>query len=313
MKFFLSLLPLLCAGFVNFQVPAPPPAEPEAPPAAPEPGILTRPTIVTQSFDVVSLKEHPGRVYTFMAALNGKPCRLLFDTGASHTTFSHTFIAEHFPEEPVTPISLGEGSNVAAAKKLTVRSLRVGESEFTAFAGIVLNISHLSEAIGEQVDGILGMNVMRTAPFILSCEKSAFQWVSAEERTHWREREMYGEANDQGTFTLNARLREQIVPMVIDSGANLSFVSEAYWSRKQNRPANLAMTDINSKPGAAPKAYSAGISEILMLGPAVMLREVAPIFFEEERLGIFGTDLLRRLDILIDAPINRIYAVEQKR
>ncbi len=309
----LSAWVLLGAGFMNFQVPAPIQAEQEAPlPAAPK--LNTLPTVVTQSFAVVSLKAHAAGLYSVAASLNGAPCRLLLDTGASHTTFTRAFIAGHFPYEPLSAVALASGSNVTSAtQRITVKSLRVGESEFTAFAGVVLPIDHLSQTVGEPVDGILGMNVLRMAPFILSCGKSAFQWVSADERAHWQERELYGELNDQGTFTLNARLRDRLIPMVIDSGANKSFVSEAYWSKKQNRPARLAMADINAKAGTAPATYFAGIPEILMLGPGVMLREAAPVLFEEERLGIFGTDFLRRLDILIDVPVNRIYAVEHKR
>lgn len=273
-----------------------------------------KPQILAASFSVIPLKLHkPANLYTVTAKLEGKPCRLLLDTGASHTTFALEFMTNHFPKIAYQQLQLSTGSNVASStQKFTITDFQIGEkARFGGFAGAVTDLGMLTEAFGEPIDGILGMNVMGVFPFVLSCREATFQWVSALEREHFTLRELYGELDDVGCFMLHAKLREETVPLVVDSGATASFVSLAHWTRKRERPVKMDFTTINST--GKQNARYVGIPEILMLGPGVMMREMSPVIFEETRNGIFGTDYLRKLDILIDAPVNKAYAVEKKR
>ena len=77
---------------------------------------LFTPTPPAVQINRAALAVHPGNnLQTLPATLNGKPCTLLLDTGASHTTFDVDFLRKTFPDLPLRPIALGGQTNVQSA------------------------------------------------------------------------------------------------------------------------------------------------------------------------------------------------------
>ena len=140
-------------------------------------------TVETVRENRVPLRIHPANnLQTLQATLNGKPCTLLFDTGASHTTFNAAFIASALPDLPRQPLILPGQTNVRQRPDLIpVASLTLGNTSLRNFYAMVLPLDHLSRAVGTPIDGILGANSIAYAPCLISLRQAAVTWAPAPE------------------------------------------------------------------------------------------------------------------------------------
>ena len=77
--------------------------------------------------------------------VDGKPCTLLFDTGATHTTLDRGFVERELKEHKLEKVVLAGVTNVEGLPSLVhAGSFKVGVAEFGDFDVMVLDISHFS-------------------------------------------------------------------------------------------------------------------------------------------------------------------------
>jgi predicted aspartyl protease len=95
--------------------------------------------------------------------INGEgPFDLVLDTGATYTCVTHE-VAERL-QLPERRGAVGIGAGVGGAGQVQLvrfDSLRVGAATVTDMPGCVLDLSAL-EAVGTRIDGLLGLNFLRS-------------------------------------------------------------------------------------------------------------------------------------------------------
>ncbi len=269
----------------------------------------------TVSFEpAVSAPQHPNGValevlprvnlQVLQAVLNGRPCALLLDTGASHTTLDRAFMRRTFPNEVLRPVGLVGPTNVEATPHaFHIKTLQVGEATLKNFVGMVLPLEHLSKAMGRQIDGILGMNAMAYAPFLLEVGAARVTWFPPHAPLPKGMALPLMEAEPQGTsarakrtLSLAARATPEgkPFPLLIDSGSSLTFVEEAVWGSAEADGVAFATTGVNA---AASANFRKGLPGTCYLGTFAL--PLQP-FLTQAGEALLGADTLRHLALLID-------------
>lgn len=235
------------------------------------------------------------------AAVDGVPCTLLVDTGASHTTLDLGFVTNRLPKAELRDVQLVGRTNVAGGPKfVTAAQLAVGEATFATEGLMALDLGHLPAAVGRRVDGILGMNHLRERPCVLSLARRRLLWMPDEtERAGFRP----VLTRDRGTtFELIAKLPDgRIEPLLVDTGSTFTFLDRSLWpAAEESVTVNAA--DVNAR---ADRAFVRGKPGELDCGKGLKLA-VSPILTEEKNRNQIGYDVFKSVDLLIDGASLRL-------
>ncbi len=113
--------------------------------------------------------EEKGVHLLIEVAINGKPARMLVDTGASQTVLDKTraldFIGDAEVEESET-LSKGLGTDSMESSTTVLETFSIGEMKIAEQEVVLLDLVHVNnsyEAMGEApVDGVLGGEILRS-------------------------------------------------------------------------------------------------------------------------------------------------------
>lgn len=108
------------------------------------------------------------------ATVNGRSGLFLVDTGATATCLDARFAAELGLKPQATADGTVKTNVARGFKTAQVNKLVLGGHGFENFAVAVLNLDHVDKALGRRMDGLLGMNVLRAAPFTIDLATGSF-------------------------------------------------------------------------------------------------------------------------------------------
>lgn len=248
----------------------------------------------------VALQVAEGRNMQFVRAkLNGVDCTLLFDTGATHTTFDLGFVKRAMPNVELQPVMLVGDSNVEGAPSyFQVPSLEVGGAKFENFGAMALNLSHLPSAVGERIDGILGMNTIGRVPVIVSLRNGEVVFCPGEEARKGFEKLTPRFKWDPMSIMLKAVHDGRAFGIIVDSGASMTFLRKATGWPTTGEKAEFPAVDINGRAGLAPERGEKGQ---LVVGMELSLAiEPLVVDTKDPSMNRIGADTLRRYDMLVD-------------
>ena len=243
----------------------------------------------------VKLRILPGKNMAFAdATLEGHACTLLFDTGATHTTFDIGFIRRELPNVKLEVVSLAGESNVEGAPKIFhARSLKLGEAEFREFDAMALDISGLTSGIGVRVDGVIGMNVIGCVPALVSFGADRVVFMPGKE-----ECDGFGEGiarfrGDPMSVAVVPTIGDKKFGLIVDSAATFTFLDKSLGWPSTGESVGIGAVDVNGN--GAIKAEK-GRTEKLKLGMDV---EISPLLVAEP-MNRIGADTLLAYDMLVD-------------
>ena len=100
--------------------------------------------------------------------INGKPARLLIDTGASRTVFDleriRLFLPENHALEKIDKLSTGLGTNTMESQVVVLEKFRLGRIILENYEAVALNMEHINQSyrmLGYPlIDGVLGGDLL---------------------------------------------------------------------------------------------------------------------------------------------------------
>lgn len=240
--------------------------------------------------------------------LNGQPCTLLFDTGASHTTLNSTFVKRAFPNAQLQDVELAGNTNVAyeQPKLLKCDSLKVGNTTLTDFYCMVLNLDHVSQSMGRTIDGVFGVNLLRYAPSLLDLRAATITWVPDLEGVNKKRLATFAGPTD--CFFVMAQAGGKQIPMLVDSGASYTFVPRELWPASKAK-VSYGVTGVNENDGAVQRSFPVGEAQALTLGPEATLHGVTPRL-SSEAMGLLGAEVMGKMKFAFDFKNNSLYVVD---
>ena len=186
----------------------------------------------------VDVRVLPGKNMPFVkAVVDGRECSLLFDTGATHTTFDTGFLKRELPGAKLENVVLSGTTNVEGAPKLfRVGTLKIGGAEFGGFDAMALDIAHLTSGIGAKVDGVLGMNVIGRVPVLVSLGSGTAVFVPGADDMGGFGAGISRIASQPFTVALAPTYRGKRFGVIVDSASSLTFLNRALgWPSSESR------------------------------------------------------------------------------
>ncbi len=175
--------------------------------------------------------DNPGRLPLVKATVNGVEGVFILDTGASVTVLSTAFadkagLADRISQPGARVNGKGDGVKFAG-----IRELRVGEARFGAFDALLLDMAAFKSGLGVEPAGILGANVLMSAPLTLDYVKGAGRWNGAPPA---------GALSLPCSFTpsgvfLKAGLDGANLALLVDTGSSVNSILEKDWTGSRRR------------------------------------------------------------------------------
>lgn len=261
------------------------------------PNMAFVPRSAPQAPQRVALARAGGGLTFARCELDGRPCLMLFDTGATHTTFDIGFVKREFPDRQMMQVMDSGDTNVSQNPSIFhVDSLKIGEAEFCDFSAMAIDLSSLHGPLGEKLDGVLGMNVIGASRTLVSLNGNELVFgLGKEARDGFENPAM--RLNDRFDFTilLSTDCGKGAFPLIVDSGSSWTFLQkDCGWTATTNEVAFMAR-DINGADGMKPAVGEKGI---LRLTPHAEL-EITPLLVPQP-LNRIGVDVLREYDMLVE-------------
>lgn len=240
------------------------------------------------------LESAHGALPIVKCELNGKPCNLIFDTGATHTTFDINFVKREFPETQFQALVMGGDATTNVGQQpqiFHVSTLKVGEAEFGDFTAMALDMG----AFG--VDGILGFNVIGSTRVVISFSSGKVEFGLGKDARKGFSAPAMRVVNplEPTTVTLSADCGKGPFELFIDSGSSWTLLpKDCGWPATTNQLAFTAR-DIN---GAEGLDLTVGEKGTLKFSPNAEI-EITP-YLCAQPLNRIGADTLRKYDILVE-------------
>jgi len=128
--------------------------------------------LAAHGYTAVPLTVNAVGHFELAAEVNGRPARLLLDTGASHTIFA-TPSAQRLGLQtaPSTERAGGVGTSDHATETTIIDELRLGGVRLQRVAAWTFDLDHVNRALANQggapVDGALGGDLLRPAEAVI--------------------------------------------------------------------------------------------------------------------------------------------------
>ena len=138
----------------------------------------------TLKLELLPIEDDGYHIFT-EALINGKPARLLIDTGASRTVFDAgriiTFLGPKKKRlKKLDKLSTGLGTNTMESHSVVLKEFTLGETVFMEYITVVLNMEHVNQSYRmlryPEIDGVLGSDIMQRLKAVVDYRKKEIRW-----------------------------------------------------------------------------------------------------------------------------------------
>ena len=263
--------------------------------AAANAGLPFLPATAPERPAVAEIQVVPGRLMPLVKCkVDGRDAVMIFDTGATHTTFDVGFVKRVLPGTKFEKVVLGGVTNVAGEPSLFhVSSLKVGEAEFGDFDAMALDLSHFAPEMAGRIDGIVGMNVIgRVATFVsLGSRRVVFSPGDDVRRRFGKMAKR--RRDDPFSVALDAVVGEKKFTLIVDSASSFTFLDATLGWPSTGRKETFNTLDVNGGGGLSAERGKPGP---LALGEDV---GIVPLLVRIP-MNRIGADTLLKYDMLVD-------------
>jgi predicted aspartyl protease len=136
--------------------------------------------------DIISIEDDGFHIF-IVAAINGIPCHLLVDTGASRTVFDAERIKAFLKEEEqnfekIDKLSTGLGTNTMESHTAILETFSMGDMTFVDYQAVVLNMEHVNQSYRKlgipEIDGVIGGDILHELKAVIDYRKKEIRWRS---------------------------------------------------------------------------------------------------------------------------------------
>ncbi|MDR2848154.1 MAG: retroviral-like aspartic protease family protein [Bacteroidales bacterium] len=125
--------------------------------------------------EIVSLGEENSYHLLVTGKLNGKPCDLLIDTGASQTVFDIALIPELPKKDQPDIQSSGINSDSVVTSFGVVRRFKLGELKLKDWRVVLMDMQHVNEIYrrfsSKKISGLIGSDFLLRYNAVISYKK----------------------------------------------------------------------------------------------------------------------------------------------
>lgn len=228
--------------------------------------------------------------------VNGQPMRMMLDTGASHTVLHNESAASLQGVRWIDTTQMQFRGNALQKPDMLVASLTVGPGDSPEHTFLVLDLSAVRASMVEQIDGVLGMDVLGRLPFTFDQRSGEFYWGIPEKA---KAVPLNGKLDRFGRFFVLAECQGKVLEFLLDTGSSVTRVRPDMWLRGCSGESSALVGDVNA---AARVRVQMGNPADLLVAPGVVLHGVEPLLDASGQPPILGMDALKEA-ALIHEPV----------
>ena len=227
--------------------------------------------------------------------INGKPMRMMLDTGATHTVL-HKESAAALPNAQWLDTSkMTFRGNSSQRPEILMAELQVGDKHAPQHPIMVISLAAVRSMLAEPIDGILGMDVLGAMPFTFDMRSGKCYWgVLAGEPLL----PLYGTRDDNGRLMVRVSCAGKSMELLLDTGSSITRVYAKDWKKGKGKKVDARLGDVDT---ATSRKVTTGVAAKMELVPGVNTATVAPIFCPNDDRSMLGMDALQGV-VLVHVP-----------
>lgn len=219
--------------------------------------------------------------------INNQPMRMMLDTGASHTVLHTESAAGLRGVQWVDTSAMPFRGNSRQRPGMLMAPLHVGPSTVSRHLFMVLDLSAARGAMAEQIDGILGMDVLGGLSFTFDQREGKFHWGIPE---GVQAVPLRGKQDKFGRLIVEAKCQDKPLELLLDTGSSVTRVRAEDWAPGAGQEIEVQVGDVDE---AARISIMQGAVADLEVAAEMELKGVTPIFGREGEPPVLGMDALR--------------------
>ncbi len=226
--------------------------------------------------------------------INGVPMRMMLDTGATNTVLHSGSLAKLKNPHQMDTRNIQFSGNAKERPDVYLLNLRfAGTAMLRSHPVMVLNLDGARSMMAEQIDGIVGMDIMGAMPFTFDVTGGKLHWGLPEGDVKLVP--LYGRTEESGRLILSIDCDGKKHDILLDSGSSVTRIPASAWPAGGGQKINISVSDVNE---AAAISATVGAPGTVTLAPGVKLEGVTPVFCGEDEVTILGMDILERVRLV---------------
>jgi predicted aspartyl protease len=276
-------------------------------------------TLQSPSSNATTLHRHTATagVATIAVKVNGISVRMLVDTAAQRSCLDAGLLAK-LGVESKSSVTVTTPYEMGSARELRVRMLEIASFHVEDVPMIVMDMSPLSSASEDKLDGILGTDVLKLFPLKLEVSDGLAEPLTLSKIPSGS---VVVELHEiDGLFYCATIIQGVPIHLLLDTGANLSNISSAAWDRvTATWEPRSVIRGIRSSggPGEAslvlvPSLTLAG-TKMHDVAMRVQPPMTAGLYTDQNFDGLLGTNFLESYSVILDLAHSRMMLSPQRK
>lgn len=225
--------------------------------------------------------------------MNGVPMRMMIDTGATNTVLHTGSLAKLKNPRQMDTSNIQFSGNAKERPSVYLLNVNFADVRVKNHPIMVLNLDGARSMMHEQIDGILGMDLLGAMPFTMDIANGQMHWgLPAGEL---RLVPLHGTRDAAGRLFMDILCDGRKLNILLDSGSSVTRMPAEAWPAGGAHTVGMSVSDVNE---AADISVTVGKPGNVELAPGVSLQNVTPVFCGEGEPIILGMDILSRVRLI---------------
>ncbi|MBE6418393.1 MAG: hypothetical protein E7033_08035 [Akkermansiaceae bacterium] len=237
-----------------------------------------------------------SRLLLITALVADTPMRMILDTGATHTIL-HKDSTKKIKKGAMwlnTSHIKFEG-NTQERPEMMVANLQAGPGLAPRHPIVVLNLASVRSMMGEDVDGIIGMDILGSLPFTFDLKNGNYYWGTPEGAKLCPVR---GKMERGGRMMVQGNCGGKALTMLLDTGSAITRVNAPDWAPGAGNEVMARLGNVNN---TTHRKVVEGKPGDIDVAEGVSLKNVEPLLDEPGQSVLLGLDALKD-SVLIHLP-----------
>lgn len=254
-----------------------------------EPAVVQAPAVDTMSMQ----QDARCRQVLVNCVMNGVPMRMMLDTGATNTVLHSGSLAKLKNPRQLDTRNVQFRGNANERPDVYLLNIEFADVKVKSHPVMVLSLEGARSMMAEQIDGIIGMDLLGAMPFTFDAAAGKLHWGLPE--GDLKLVPLYGRKDEGGRLFMTIECDGRKHDILLDSGSTVTRLPASAWPAGGAQQMQMNVSDVNS---ASALNATIGAPGTVKLAPGVELQGVTPIFCGEEEHTILGMDVLGRVKLV---------------
>lgn len=265
-----------------------------------------------------------GHIFIQLSINQSEQLHFIFDTGANATVINpETAKRLNFSSNKASTATGASGETKSSIIK--DKSIKVGSIQLERIDLLSIPLSHLEKAMGKNIDGIIGFDLLERFVVEINYDKSELICYESKSYTYQGSGELVKIKGSLPMAAFQVILKDGSYvdeKFMLDTGADIAIGFTSPFSKRSQIKRKIGKTYVNNARGLSATSTQVDVGRIKNLKISNFEFEQIPVYIYDTKVGFFaskkvagiiGNEILKRFNITFDYGRNRSYWVKNKK